>query len=121
MRLYVVRGGISPSRRGSVMVVPRGTRGMRDDNPEVRAETARNMLVHRWSGVPKEVKRCANPACDETVEGYIRVRGKSKERKYCSNACTVADWRRKRREERERNGGAPTRRRRRSTSAVTVT
>jgi hypothetical protein len=69
------------------MVVPRGTKGMRDANPEVRTATAKQMLHVRYSTLPMFEATCAYPPCDERFIGYERA---GKRKLYCSGKCTVA-------------------------------
>ena len=77
-------------------VVPVNSRGMKDEDPEVRAATSRAMLAARYAVTPKFTAKCAYPPCPEIIEGYDR---NGKRRKFCSPSHNTADCRRRQREQ----------------------
>lgn len=81
--------GSSPLPRGIDMavVVPSGSRGMKDPDPDVRTATAQAMLAQRYAVTPKFQAKCGFPPCTTIVEGYQRG---GKRRKYCSPAHNTA-------------------------------
>jgi len=80
----------------TMTVVPINSRGMKDDDPEVRAATSRAMLAARYAVTPKFTAKCAYPPCQEIIEGYDR---NGKRRKFCSPSHNTADCRRRQREQ----------------------
>lgn len=87
MRHYLVVGGRIPPWKKVMAVVPSGSRGMKDDNLEVRSATARAMLAERYANMPRFKEKCGYPPCQVIVEGYVR---NGKRKLYCSGAHTTA-------------------------------
>jgi hypothetical protein len=87
-RLLVIGGRVASSRRAIMRaIVPTGSRGMKDPDPRVRAETARAMLAVRYATTPTVMRECAYPPCRETFMAYDRG---GKRKTYCSPAHTTA-------------------------------
>jgi hypothetical protein len=83
-----VIGGMARSRKLAMMrIVPLGSRGMKDDDPDVRSETARAMLDVRYATTPMFSAQCAFPPCLIMFDGYDR---NGKRRLYCSPAHNTA-------------------------------
>jgi hypothetical protein len=95
MRRHIYADSYVLPRKDTMTVVPTGSRGMKDDNPEVRAATSRAMLAERYAHTPKFTAKCAYPPCPLMIEGYDR---NGKRRKFCSPTHNTADCRRRQRE-----------------------
>lgn len=83
-------------REDTMTIVPAHSRGMKDENPEVRSMTSRAMLAERYAHTPKFRAKCAYPPCQTVIEGYDR---NGKRRKFCTAAHNTADCRRRQREQ----------------------